>query len=243
VLTAVLFGLAASSALVIGSVIGARWSPPQKVTGVLLAFASGALISALAFELFEEAFKMGGAMRSGLGLLAGAATFVAVDTALDKYISGKPGPEEREVVSSGARSGVGLALLAAVTLDGVPENLALGVSLVGGASLSLLVAIFFSNLPESLVGAVAMRNSGTSPGAVVLTWVLCGALLAAAVVVGRAAAAGLDEHLLAVALSFAGGAVLASLADTLMPEAFEHGRPLNAFATAAGFFLSFVLAG
>jgi zinc transporter, ZIP family len=242
VLTALLFGLAASSALVIGSVIGARWSPPKKVTGVLLAFASGALISALAFELFEEAFAMGGAVRAGLGLLAGAATFVAVDTTLDKYISGKTGPDEREVAASGARGGVGLALLAAVTLDGVPENLALGVSLVGGASLSLLVAIFFSNLPESLVGAVAMRNAGTSPRTVILTWVSCAVLLAAAVVVGRATASGMSEHLLAVALSFAGGAVLASLADTLMPEAFEHGRPLNALSTAGGFFLSFVLA-
>jgi ZIP family zinc transporter len=83
VLTAVLFGLAASSALVIGSLVGARWSPPKRVTGVLLAFASGALISALAFELFEEAFTMGGPARAGIGLLAGAATFVAVDTALD----------------------------------------------------------------------------------------------------------------------------------------------------------------
>ncbi|BBY44830.1 zinc permease [Mycolicibacterium celeriflavum] len=242
-LTAVWFGLAASSALVIGSLIGAKWSPPKRLTGVLLAFASGALISALAFELFEEAFKMGGPARSGLGLLAGAATFVAVDTALDRYISGKSGPDSREVAASGTRNGVGLALLAAVTLDGVPENLALGVSLVGGASLSLLVAIFFSNLPESLVGAVAMRNSGTSARAVVVTWLLCALLLAAAVVFGRSVAAGMSEHVLAVALSFAGGAVLASLADTLMPEAFEHGRPLNAFATAGGFFLSFVLAG
>lgn len=243
VLSAVWFGAAASSALVLGALVGAKWSPPKRVTGVLLAFASGALISALAFELFEEAFKLGGAARSGLGLLAGAAAFVAVDTALDKYISGKSGPDNREVVASGTRNGVGLALLAAVTLDGVPENLALGVSLVGGASLSLLVAIFFSNLPESLVGAVAMRNSGTSARAVVVTWSLCALLLAAAVVLGRYAASGLDEELLAVALSFAGGAVLASLADTLMPEAFEHGRPLNAFATAGGFFLSFVLAG
>ena len=243
VLTAVLFGLAASSALVIGALFGARWSPPKRVTGVLLAFASGALISALAFELFEEAFTMGGAVRAGLGLLAGAATFVAVDTALDRYVSGKSGPEQREVVASGARSGVGLALLAAVTLDGVPENLALGVSLVSGASLSLLVAIFFSNLPESLVGAVAMRESGLRSRTVVLTWVACAVLLAAAVVLGRGAASGLSEHVLAVALAFAGGAVLASLADTLMPEAFEHGRPLNAFATAAGFFLSFILAG
>jgi zinc transporter, ZIP family len=243
VLTAVLFGLAASSALVIGAVIGARWEPPKRLTGVLLAFASGALISALAFELFEEAFTLGGAVRSGLGLLAGAAAFVVADTALDRYISGRSDPEEREVVQAGSRRGVGLALLAAVTLDGVPENLALGVSLVEGASLALLVAIFFSNLPESLVGAVAMRQGGQSARTVLLTWTVCALLLAAAVVLGRGAAAGLGPEVLAVALAFAGGAVLASLADTLMPEAFEHGRPWNAFATAAGFFLSFVLAG
>jgi zinc transporter, ZIP family len=81
-----------------------------------------------------------------------------------------------------------------------------------------------------------------SARAVIGTWAACAALLAGAVVVGRATAGELSEPVLAVALAFAGGAVLASLADTLMPEAFEHGRPLNAFATAGGFFLSFVLA-
>jgi hypothetical protein len=75
VLTAGVFGLAASSALIIGAVVGVGWSPPRRVTGVLLAFASGALISALAFELFEEAFTLGGPVRSGLGLLAGAAAW------------------------------------------------------------------------------------------------------------------------------------------------------------------------
>jgi ZIP family zinc transporter len=243
VLTAVLYGLAASSALVIGAVLGTRWDAPRTVTGVLLAFASGALISALAFELFEEAFELGGAVRSGLGLLAGAAVFVAVDTALDRHVAGESGPDEREVAAGGARSGVGWALLAAVTLDGVPENLALGVSLVEGASLTLLVAIFFSNLPESLVGAQAMRGEGRSARTVIGTWLACALLLALAVVLGRGVAEAMSDEFLAVALGFAGGAVLASLADTLMPEAFEHGRPLNAFATAAGFFLSFVLAG
>jgi ZIP family zinc transporter len=241
-LTAVLYGLAASSALVIGAAIGTRWDAPRTVTGVLLAFASGALISALAFELFEEAYELGGAVRSGLGLLAGAVTFVVVDTTLDRRLAGHPGPEEREVAAKGARGGVGWALLAAVTLDGVPENLALGVSLVEGASLTLLVAIFFSNLPESLVGAQAMRSEGRSARVVVATWLACAVLLALAVILGRGIAGGLSDEILAAALGFAGGAVLASLADTLMPEAFEHGRPLNAFATAAGFFLSFVLA-
>jgi ZIP family zinc transporter len=242
VLTAALFGLAASSALVIGAAVGSFWDPPRQVTGVLLAFASGALISALAVELFGEAFELGGAVRAGLGLLAGAAAFVTADTVLDRYVTGRSDPEQREVASAGSRRGVGLALLAAVTLDGVPENLALGVSLVTGASLTLLVAIFFSNLPESLVGAVAMRAGGQGTRSVLTTWTLCALLLAAAVVFGRVLAGGLSDNVLAVALAFAGGAVLASLADTLMPEAFEHGRPFNAFATAAGFFLSFVLA-
>lgn len=241
-LTALLYGIAASSALVIGAAIGARWRLPGQLTGILLAFASGALVSALAFELFEEAFELGGAWRSGLGLLAGAAAFVVADSLLDRYVAGHPGPDQREFASSGAGKGLGWALLAGVTLDGVPENLALGVSLVEGASISLLVAIFASNLPEALVGAMAMRDEDRRRSHVMGIWTACALLLAIAVVAGRALGGGLDESVLAIALGFAGGAVLASLADTLMPEAFEKGRPFNAFATAAGFFLSYVLA-
>jgi ZIP family zinc transporter len=248
VLTAVLFGIAASSALVIGAVVGSLWDPPREVTGVLLAFASGALISALAFELFEEAYQLGGAARSGLALLAGAAAFVIADTWLDRRVTGQAGPEQREVTeaaaaeASGAQRTIGFALLAAVTLDGVPENLALGVSLVDDASLALLVAIFFSNLPEALVGAVAMRAGGQHRRSVIGTWVVCAVLLAVAVVAGRVLAEPMSDATLSVALGFAGGAVLASLADTLMPEAFERGKPFTAFACAAGFFLSFMLA-
>ncbi|HZY64326.1 MAG TPA: hypothetical protein VFE21_00375 [Rubrobacteraceae bacterium] len=112
-----------------------------------------------------------------------------------------------------------------------------------GGSLALLVAIFASNFPESLVGSLAMRRSGRSKRFSVLVWSATALLLTAAVVVGYAALSGVSESVLGFSLAFAGGAVLASLADTLMPEAFEHGRPLNSFATAAGFFLSFVLAG
>ena len=113
--------------------------------------------------------------------------------------------------------------------------------MVEGASLTLLIAIFFSNLPESLVGAVAMRESGRSPRYVIGLWVACAVLLAVAVVLGRALAGGLSDDALAICLAFAGGAVLASLADTLMPEAYVHGRPFNAFANGARFFLAFML--
>jgi zinc transporter, ZIP family len=225
----------------IGAAIGSILDPPKPVTAVLLAFASGALISALAFELFEEAFRLGGASRAGVGLLAGAAIFIAADTALDRYATRHTAPTPGKARNA-ARGGVGWALLAAVTLDGVPENLALGASLVESASLALLVAIFFSNLPEALVGAAAMRAEGRAQRVVIGTWLACAALLALGVVAGRALAEPLSDDHLALALGFAGGAVLASLADTLMPEAFELGGPLIAFATAAGFFLSFVLA-
>jgi zinc transporter, ZIP family len=182
---ALLFGLIGSSALVIGVVLGAYWQVPQQINGVLLAFASGTLISALAFELFPEAVHLGGLWPAGLGLIAGGLTFVVINTLLDSWVAQSAGdpykvpgvpPDAAEDISGaeaeqterveeaatqGASAAVGFALLAAVTLDGVPENLALGVSLLsGGGSIALLVAIFCSNFPESLVGAVAMRRGG-----------------------------------------------------------------------------------
>jgi len=211
---AVVFGALASSALVIGGALGSFWRPSTLVTGAMLAFASGTLISALAFELFPEAVELGGLRASGWGLLAGAATFVVINAWLDSRVAppeeveeptaagpGRPGrgsgadaeaaatarggtelprelagaaAEQRQKVAV-ASQGVGLALLAAVTLDGVPENLALGVSLAGeeatgGGSLALLVAIFASNFPEALVGAVAMRDQGRSAGYAVGLW-------------------------------------------------------------------------
>jgi zinc transporter, ZIP family len=241
VTTAVLFGLAASSALVIGALIGAWADPPKGVIGVLLAFASGALFSALAFELFDEAIRLGGVARSSLGLLVGAAVFVAADTALDRYASAEAGARSGKAPNA-ARSAVGWALLAAVTLDGVPENPALGASLVESASVALLVAIFASNLPEALAGSVAMRKGRRDKRAVLSTWTASPALLAAGVVAGTALAEQLSDEFLSLALSFAGGAVIASLADTLMPEAYELGDSPIAFATAIGFLVSFVLA-
>lgn len=267
---ALLIGAIGSSALVLGGVLGAYWQPPMRWTGVMLAFASGTLLSALAFELFPDAVERAGLMPAGLGLLAGALTFVIVNTWLDSRVARSAGdphevpavPDEAaeelsgaeaqqtERVEEAARGGrplaVGLALVAAVTLDGVPENVALGVSMAGdvgdGFSMALLVAIFSSNLPESLAGAVSMRRGGRSPVFPIATWTVTAVVLTFAVLLGRETAEGLQPSQLAFAAAFAGGAVLASVADTLMPEAFEHGRPLNSMATTVGFFLSFILA-
>jgi zinc transporter, ZIP family len=283
---AVLFGVLATSSLVVGGALGAVWEAPKRVTGVMLAFASGAMVAALAFELFPEAVELGGLAPAGWGLLVGAAAFVVANTWLDSRIvppeAAADAPaaagegdgtrteaqaeasatargetelprelagaalQQSERVEVAAGAGVGLALLAASILDGVPENLALGASLAdqegGGGSLALLAGIFAANLPEALVGAVAMRSQGRSRRFTVGLWTATALLLVPPVVIGRVVLAGAEPSTLAFPLAFAGGAVLASLADTLMPEAFERGKPLNAFATVAGFFLAFVLA-
>jgi ZIP family zinc transporter len=227
-LTPLLVGLAASSALVVGAVAGAFWKPPKKLVAVALAFSAGALITALAYDLFEEAFKEGGTWLAGGGLLAGAAVFIVADRLIERY---------------GGSSGS--ALVAGVTTDGIPENLALGVALIGSSLtgiLSLLAAIWASNLPEALGGARSMTsNKGRSKKFAIGIWVVTAVLLTAAVVIGNAVFAGVDKDVLAFIRAFAGGAVLASVVDTIMPQAYEEGSAYVAFATAAGFLMTFVI--
>ena len=258
--TSLLFGAVASSALVIGALIGVRFELPKRLLAILLSFAAGALITALAFELFEDAYQRGGIVRAAIGLLVGAVVFTTLSALLDRWA--QPGSKavpadeyqgsakldtdaaavEKAPTSASTRGAAGMALLAAVTLDGVPENIALGVALgEGTGGLALLAAIFVSNLPEALVGASSMRSQGRSAASVMGLWAVCAVLLVAAVVLGAGPLSGTSPETISLPLAFAAGAVIASLADTLMPEAYEHGGPAVALSTAAGFVLSFVL--
>jgi zinc transporter, ZIP family len=229
VLRTLVFAFGASAPLVLGGALGAWWRPPAQVVAVALAFAAGALLSAVSFDLFATAVEGGGGQRAALGFAAGAVVFVVVDTLLDRRVE---------------RGATGYALLAAVTLDGVPENLAMGVGLVESTSATLLVAIFASNLPEAIVGAQKMRDAGLEPKRILLIWSGTAVLLAIPVVVGYGALEGASDETLAWPLGFAAGAVLASLAATLMPEAFEESgsRPWIAYLTSLGFLLSFFVA-
>jgi ZIP family zinc transporter len=257
---ALLFGAVSSSALIIGAVIGVRFRVPKRLLAMLLAFAAGALITALSFELFEDSYERGGIWLAAIGLFVGAAVFTVLSALLDRWAQPgsdtKPADEyrgsakldtdaaaaDRPATSASTRGTAGLALLAAVILDGVPENLALGISLTEGTGGgALLAAIFVSNLPEALVGAASMREQGRSARRVLGLWTVCAVLLTFPVVIGAAFLANSDPAVVSLPLAFAAGAVIAALADTIMPEAFEHGGPAVALSTAAGFVLSFVL--
>ena len=251
-----IFGIIASSALVLGALAGGRLQIPKRVLAGMLAFAAGALITALTFELFEDSYEQGGIWRAALGLSAGAVVFTLLSQRLDRMAEGHReedhGSEKLDTDAAAAdvapspasvSGSAGLALLAAVTLDGVPENVALGVSLgEGTGGLALLAAIFVSNFPEALVGSASMRAQGRSQVFILGVWAACAVLLTFAVVIGAGPLSSATQETLSLPLAFAAGAVLASLADTLMPEAYEQGGPTVALSTAAGFVLSFVLA-
>ena len=251
-----LFGAIASSALVHGALVGVRFQLPKKVLAAMLAFAAGALITALSFELFEDSYEQGGIWRAAIGLAAGAVVFTVIGSRLDRAAEGQhsvdhgsekldvnAAAEEKAPTAASISGAAGLALLAAVTLDGVPENVALGVSLgEGTGGLALLAAIFVSNFPEALVGSASMRSQGRTRVFIIGVWTICAVLLTVAVLIGAGPLSTAEPQTLSLPLAFAAGAVLASLADTLMPEAYEEGGPTVALSTAAGFLLSFVLA-
>lgn len=252
--TALVYGFLASSGLLIGAVVGLLISPPRWLVAVILAFGSGVLISALTYDLMAEAFEMGSPAFVVGGFLAGALLFVVVDTFLERLAAGSPRREGRNPrdVKPGAGSipvttrqatASGTALLAGAILDGIPENAALGIGLRADEDLGfvLLAAIFLANLPESLSSAAGMRREGRSPGYVLALWGVATVACTLAAVLGYALLAGLPPAVVGAVLALAAGGILAMLADTMMPEAYEGGGPFVALATVGGFICAFLL--
>jgi ZIP family zinc transporter len=226
VLQVLLYAVVTGGALVVGAALGCFRTPPKQLTAGMLAFASGALVVAVAFELFEPAHRQAGLARASGALLVGAGAFIAIDLLIQRF--------------AGAEA-AGLALVATAVLDGIPENLALGVGLAGSGSYALLASIVVSNVPEGFGGAARMRQGGASSARVLSVWALTAALVALALVAGRLAADVASRQWLGMLTAFAAGAVLASLADSVMPEAYAEGGPLVAFATSGGFLVAYAL--
>lgn len=259
-----LFGLVASSALLLGSVAGAWLRFPERLLAAMLSFAAGALITALSFELFQDSYENGGIWRAAAGMMFGAAVFTGLSAALDRWatpagrspmrdrsarrkgsvkLDKDAATVDRPASSASTRGAAGLALLAAVTLDGIPESLALGVSLnEGSGGLALLAAIFAANFPEALVGSASMRAQGRSSAFILSTWGSVSVLLVVVVLIGAGPLSAAAPETLSLPLAFAAGAVLASLADTVIPEAYKEGGPLVAMTTTLGFVVAFLLA-
>lgn len=237
------WGLLAGAALVIGAAIGFVLAVPQRLVAAVMAFGSGVLISALSFELMDEAFKRDGLVSTGIGFLAGALVYTLANVFLShrgarhRKRSGPRQPSEHE------SPGSGLAIAAGSLLDGVPESIVIGLSLLKGGAVSTVAvaAIFLSNLPEGLSGSAGMKRAGRSAAYVFGVWGSIAIASGIAAIAGNVMFAGRSESLVAGTTAVAAGAILAMLVDTMIPEAFEEAHDFAGLVTVAGFLCAFAL--
>ncbi len=235
-----LWGLFAASSLLLGAAAGYFLRIPPHLIALIMAFGAGALISAVAFELTEEAYGIGGGDAVALGLGAGAVTFFAGDWWIDRMGGAMRMRSGMERAEDNAKA---IALGAA--LDAVPESAAIGLSILYGGTVeaALVGAVFLSNVPEALSSTAGSRKAGQTLQAVIVRWtgiVLVSGLAAA---LGFTFLDGASDNVVAWTQAFAGGAVLCMLADTMMPQAFEDydRRPAVGLVVVLGFAVAFLL--
>jgi zinc transporter, ZIP family len=223
------WGAVAASSLVIGALLAFARQWPTRQVGLVLAFGAGALISAVSFELAAEALDVGGLDATAAGLATGALVYFGLDGLIARHTSTGHGRTGRA-----AGSGAGTALALGAFLDGIPEQLVLGIALAGGEGIGvgLLVAIFVSNLPEAIGSASAMRRSGTARFRVLALWGGVAVVCVLASAAGYALADTASGELRAGIDGFAAGALLVMLIDSMIPEATrESGRVTGLVAT------------
>jgi ZIP family zinc transporter len=238
VLEAAAWGAAGASSLLIGAGIGLALRPTAPVVGAVLGFGAGALVSAVAFELTEEAYALGGADTVALGLALGALTYFGADHVIDSR-----GGERRMSPMGEQSEGTSTSLLLGAVLDGIPESAVIGISLIAGGEVGVAVlgAVFLSNLPESLSAANGMRRADHGPGAILLTWSAVVAVCAVAAALGYGLLDGASGNVTGLIQAFAGGAVLTMLADVMFPEAFRQGGKAVGLLTTLGFACAYLL--
>ena len=244
-LQAGLWGLLSGSALLIGALIGWFAPLPRRVIAGIMAFGAGVLISALSFELMDEAWRSGGFGPVAGGFIAGGLTYTLCNLALAawgaRHRKRSTGEHRQHDVAKNPNNGRALAIGA--LLDGIPESIVIGVSLLKGGAVGLVavVAVFLSNIPEGLSSAAGMRQEGKSATFVFGLWGGIALIAGFSAWMGYSLFAGSDPGLVAAVQGVAAGAILAMIVDTMVPEAFEGTHDLAGLIAVAGFLVAFTL--
>lgn len=231
------WGLLAGSALLAGAAIGTFFAVPRQLIALIMAFGSGVLIAAVSYDLIAEARDTGGMLPTVLGTAAGAAVYSAGNALLarrggrHRKRSGGHQPSEEQQPGSGSAIAMG------AVLDGVPESVVIGASLLGGGSVGLATigAVFISNIPEGMASAAGMRTAGRGRRYVFALWGGIALLSGVAALLGNALLGDAPREALAAVTAFAAGAILAMIADTMLPEAQENAHLVTGLVTVAGF--------
>jgi len=233
------WGTLAASSLVIGAVLALMLKMSLRLIGLIMAFGAGVLISAVAFDLVEEAAdKASGSGWAVAGLFSGCLVFFLGDRLIDNL-----GGSHRKDATGDQEGGSPLAIVLGTVLDGIPESMVIGLTIYEGGAVgaAYLAAVFISNLPEAISSTSGLVTANWKHSRIMWMWI------AIALISGLASLAGygLFQHsppsTIAFVLSFAAGAIITMLAETMMPEAFEHGGKLVGVVTTLGFAVAFTI--
>jgi ZIP family zinc transporter len=237
VLEALAAGLIGGSSLLFGGLVDLWRTPTERALGLIMAFGAGVLISAVAYDLVLEAHSVSGGPGIPLGIAAGALTFFAGVRMIERAGGGM-----RKDVRRPRQVGSPKAEVLGIVLDGVPESMVLGLTVLAGegVSVALVAAVFLSNVPEAMAATNGLRT-GTGATKVMGLWALIAVLGGIAAVAGYGLLGGAPPSAIAFVLAFAAGAVITMLADTMMPEAFEHGGRVAGLVTTLGFVVAFTI--
>jgi ZIP family zinc transporter len=240
---AAISGLVAGGALVLGAAIAWFVSVPPRIVAAIMAFGSGVLIAALAYSLVQEANADGGLLPTIIGFVGGAVLYVGFAALLNRR-GAQHRKRSTELQSSESdKPGSGTAIALGALLDGIPESIVLGLSLVGGGSLSvpIFAAILISNLPEGLSSTAGMRANGRSARYVFGVWCSIAVVTSASALFGYLFLQDASPATIAIITTIAAGAILTMVSDTMIPEAFAENNLITGLIASLGFLASFAI--
>lgn len=242
-------GLLVIASLVCGALVAARLRLPARAAALITAFGGGILLAAVALELLPAADEAAGRVLTAIGLIAGAALYLGADAWLTRDRSmavmrrsghaaaaGAPMPLDSAAVARGQ------VIAAGIVVDGIPESLALGLTVAEGSSgLALLAAVVLGNLTESYGAAQPLLAGGRSRRYAIGLLSGIGLTLGVVTVLGGTVGAAAPAEVIGTAQAVAAGAVLAVLSISIIPYAFEQVRRDVAVAVTLGVVAGYLL--
>jgi len=239
------WGLLSASGLLIGAVGGYYTGLRHRTIARVMTFASGVLLAVVAVDLVIEARGAASLHWTVIGLLCGAAVFSSVN-----WLLSRRGAQHRkrcgecvEQPAEDQQPGSGLAIAAGSFLDGIPEGVVLGLSVLhqGAPGVGTVTAFFLANIPEALSSSAGMRKAARSARYVFGVWIGIVAMIGLAAAVAGLVLRGTDSAVRGTAEAFAAGAILSLVSETMIPEAFYASPQFNGLLLVIGFVVLLIL--